>query len=370
MEMAGLGRDALRLIPCDEHGRMCLDRLAARVTADRSAGLRPFLVVGSAGTVDIGAIDDLVALGDFARQEALWFHVDGAFGAVGMLSPQLRPLLAGIERADSVAFDFHKWAQVPYDAGCIMVRDQARQVETFSNQAAYLRREQRGLAGGGVWPCDLGPDLSRGFRALKVWMTLLVYGADRIGAVAEHTCRLAALLAELVDQAPDLERLAPVALNIVCFRFVAPVADLDTLNAELIADLQIEGIAAPSTTRIDGVLAIRAAIVNHRTTASDMRLFVRAVVRVGVARLAGLIRPSEVARMAGAHGVVEAVRLAESLSLVRTAQLADPASLAEAAQLAEPANLSGVAHAPEPMSARGIGLAHAGKAHVALADHR
>ncbi len=294
MEMAGLGRDALRLIPCDERGSMRLDRLADRVKADREAGLRPFLVAGTAGTVDIGAIDDLDALADFARQAGLWFHVDGAYGAIGMLSPGLRPLLTGIERADSVAFDFHKWAQVPYDAGCIMVRDQARQIETFSNHAAYLRREQRGLAGGGVWPCDLGPDLSRGFRALKVWMTLLVYGGDRIGAVAEHTCRLAALLAALVDEAPDLERLAPVALNIVCFRFVAPLAELDTLNADLVADLQIEGVAAPSTTRIDGVLAIRAAIVNHRTTASDIRLFVRAVVWAGVARLQRLSEPANV----------------------------------------------------------------------------
>lgn len=287
MEIAGLGREALRLIPCDERGRMRLDKLAARVAADRAVGLRPFLVVGSAGTVDIGAIDDLDALADFARRSALWFHVDGAFGAIGMLAPALRPLLAGIERADSVAFDFHKWAQVPYDAGCIVVRDQARQIETFSNHAAYLRREQRGLAGGGVWPCDLGPDLSRGFRALKVWMTLLVYGADRIGAVAEQTCRLAALLAALVDEAPDLERLAPVTLNIVCFRFAAPMDDLDTLNADIVTDLQIAGVAAPSTTRIGGVLAIRAAIVNHRTTAADIRVFVRAVVRAGVARLAG-----------------------------------------------------------------------------------
>src|SRR4051812_19918175 len=147
------------------------------------------------------------------------------------LSPQLRPLLAGIERADSVAFDFHKWAQVPYDAGCIIVRDAAQHLATFSNDAVYLRRAQRGLAGGGVWPCDLGPDLSRGFRALSVWMTLSVYGADRIGAVVEYTCHLAALLATLVDATPALERLAEVTLNIVCFRYIAADGDLNQLNA-------------------------------------------------------------------------------------------------------------------------------------------
>ena len=285
MEMAGLGREALRMIPCDGQGRMRLDHLAARVADDRARGMRPFLLVGTAGTVDIGAIDDLTALADFAVSQDLWLHVDGAFGAIGMLAPGLRPLLAGIERADSVAFDFHKWAQVPYDAGCIMVRDASRQLDTFAAEAAYLRREQRGLAGGGIWPCDLGPDLSRGFRALKVWMTLSVYGADRIGAVAQQTCDLAALLAARVDREPMLERLAPVALNIVCFRFVAAEGDLDRLNADIVADLQESGIAAPSTTIVNGKLAIRAAIVNHRTDHTDIAILVDAILEAGRARV-------------------------------------------------------------------------------------
>ena len=221
MEMAGLGRDALRMIPCNELGRMRLDALAQSIAVDRANGDRPFLVVGTAGTVDIGAIDELEAIADFASDQSLWFHVDAAFGAIAALAPKLRPLLAGIERADSVAFDFHKWAQVPYDAGCILVRDPSRHLDAFGAEAAYLRREERGLAAGGVWPCDLGPDLSRGFRALKVWMTLSVYGADRIGAIAQQTCDLAAILASRVDREPALRRLAPVALNIVCFRYVA-----------------------------------------------------------------------------------------------------------------------------------------------------
>jgi aromatic-L-amino-acid/L-tryptophan decarboxylase len=284
MEMAGLGREALRMIACDEHGRMRLDVLADRVAEDRTQGMRPFLLVGTAGTVNIGAVDDLAGLADFAEDEGLWFHVDGAFGAIAALAPKLRPLLAGIERADSVAFDFHKWAQVPYDAGCIVVRDASRQLDTFAADAAYLRREQRGLAGGGVWPCDLGPDLSRGFRALKVWMTLSVYGADRIGAVAQQTCDLAATLAVRVDREPALERLAPVALNIVCFRYIAAAGDLDRLNAEIVADLQEAGIAAPSTTIVNGVLAIRAAIVNHRTNHADVAILVDAVLEMGRAR--------------------------------------------------------------------------------------
>jgi glutamate/tyrosine decarboxylase-like PLP-dependent enzyme len=285
MEMAGLGRDALRLVPCDAAGRIEVAALAAAVERDCHNGLMPFLVVGSAGTVDIGAIDDLTALARFCRAENLWFHADGAFGAIAMLAPGIRPKLAGIEQADSLAFDFHKWAQVPYDAGCILVRDAARQIDTFGADAAYLRRTQRGLAGGGVWPCDLGPDLSRGFRALKVWMTLKTYGADRIGAVVQKTCDLAQMLAARIDAEPSLERLAPVALNIVCFRFKAPQADADKLNAAIAADIQEAGIAAPSTTVVNGQLAIRAAIVNHRTEPEDIAALVDAVLRAGRSRV-------------------------------------------------------------------------------------
>ncbi len=276
MDMAGLGTDALRLVGCDADHRIDLAQLAAIVAADRAAGAQPFLVVGTAGTVDTGAIDDLTGLAQFCREQGLWFHVDGAFGALAALSPRLRPLLAGIEHADSLAVDFHKWAQAPYDAGCILVRDAAMQLATFAQTVAYLRREQRGLAGGDPWPCDLGPDLSRGFRALKVWMTLKAYGADRLGEVAAAACDIAQHLAARVRAEPALELLAPVALNIVCFR-VRCEGDADVLNREIVADLQEAGIAAPSTTTIDGKLAIRAAIVNHRTRAADVDAMVDAV---------------------------------------------------------------------------------------------
>jgi len=287
MDMAGLGSDALRLVPTDATGRIEPRALAEAMARDRRDGARPFLVVGTAGTVNTGAVDDLATLATFCRDEAVWFHVDAAFGALAALSPRLRPLLRGIERADSIAFDFHKWGQVPYDAGCILVRDPARQRNAFAQHAAYLRREARGLAGGQPWPCDLGPDLSRGFRALKVWMTLRVYGADRLGAMIEQCCAVARHLADRVDAAPGLERLAPVALNIVCFRFTDATGDLDRLNADIVADLQEAGIAAPSTTTIDGRLAIRAAIVNHRTTAADADALVDGVLAAARATLAG-----------------------------------------------------------------------------------
>ncbi|MCC7427470.1 MAG: cytochrome D ubiquinol oxidase subunit I [Alphaproteobacteria bacterium] len=287
MEMCGLGLDALHMVPTDAEGRMALPALAAAIAADRAEGRAPFLVVGTAGTVDIGAIDDLAAIAAIARREGIWFHADGAFGALAMLAPALRGKLAGIEQADSVAFDFHKWAQVPYDAGCILVRHAGAQAATFASEAAYLRRETRGLAAGTLWPCDLGPDLSRGFRALKVWLTLKAYGADRIGAVVQESCDLANRLAARVEAEPELERLAPVPLNIVCFRYRAPGLDgaaLDELNREIVADLHEMGLAAPSTTVLGGRLAIRAALVNHRITDADTNAMLDGVLARGRAR--------------------------------------------------------------------------------------
>jgi glutamate/tyrosine decarboxylase-like PLP-dependent enzyme len=230
--------------------------------------MTPFLVVGTAGSVDIGAFDDLAAIADIAAAEDLWFHVDGAFGALAALSPALAPKVAGMHRARSIAFDFHKWAQAPYDAGCILVRDQADQIATFASPAAYLTATSRGLAANAPWPADLGPDLSRGFRALKLWFTLQVFGA----------CAVAAHLAARVAAEPELELLAPVPLNIVCFRYRAgPAEALNALNAAIVADIQEAGLAAPSTTSIAGHLAIRAAFVNHRSQNADADALVDAV---------------------------------------------------------------------------------------------
>lgn len=279
LDMAGLGSGRLRRIAVDADHRIRLDALEAQIAADRAEGLSPFMLIGTAGAVDMGAIDDLDGLAGIAAREDLYFHVDGAFGALAMLAPSLAPRLAGIEKADSIAFDWHKWGQVPYDAGFILVRDAALQRATFAADAVYLRRAEAGLAGGDWWPCDYGPDLSRGFRALKTWFTLQTYGTAALGAVIERTCRLAAHLAALVAAEPELELLAPVPLNIVCFGYRG--ADADMLNAAIVERLQCEGLAAPSTTRIHGRTAIRAAIVNHRTDESDVEALVREVLRLG-----------------------------------------------------------------------------------------
>jgi len=279
MDISGIGSDALRLIPVDGHLRIDLNALQKAIDADRRAGLMPFLVVGTAGTVDTGAIDNLDALAGICQRERLWFHVDGAYGALAILAPDLAPRLKGIERADSLAFDFHKWGQVPYDAGFILVRDGVLHRKTFAASAAYLRKELRGLAAGAPWPCDYGPDLSRGFRALKTWFTFKVYGTAALGSIVSRTCALARYLESRIAETKELELLAPVQLNVVCFRYRAE--DAQRINPRIVIELQESGLVAPSTTIIDGRVAIRAAIVNHRTSAREVDLLVEKTVALG-----------------------------------------------------------------------------------------
>jgi aromatic-L-amino-acid/L-tryptophan decarboxylase len=294
LDIAGIGSDALRRIAVDGRYRIDLGALRAALDADRRAGMTPFLLVGTAGAVDTGAIDDLDALADFARAENLWFHVDGACGALAMLAPSLAPRLKGIERADSLAFDFHKWGQVPYDAGFVLVRDGVLHRQTFAASAPYLRREAEGLAAGPDWPCDFGPDLSRGFRALKTWFTLKVYGSEILGASIARTCELARYLEGRIAQTPELELAAPVELNIVCFRYRAEEAH--RVNARIAVQLQESGVAAPSTTILGGKLTIRAAIVNHRTRESDLDALVEQTVALGRSLIERAARSTPAAR--------------------------------------------------------------------------
>ncbi len=288
-EILGLGSKALRSVPVDADFRIDVDRLRAAITCDRQQGLKPFCVVATAGTVNTGAIDDLDVVADLCAEEGLWLHVDGAFGALAVMSDRLKPDLAGIERADSLAFDFHKWMHVPYDAGCVLVRRGDLHHAAFAMHAPYLAPQQRGLAGGEPWFCDFGPELSRGFRALKVWFALKEHGTRKLGQAIEENCRLAQELGARIGDHSDLELLAPVALNIVCFRYghagLAP-ADLDRLNSEIVADLQESGLAAPSTTRLGGRTAIRVNITNHRTRPADLAVLIDAIVAIGRRRVA------------------------------------------------------------------------------------
>ncbi len=279
MEMAGLGSDALRRVPTGADHRIDLGALRFLIARDRAAGIQPFLIIGTAGSVDIGAVDDLQALADISALEGTHFHVDGAFGALGVLSPEVAPRLAGMERADSLAFDWHKWGQVPYDAGYILVREARHLQDTFGSEAAYLQRAPRGLAAGEWWPCDHGPDLSRSFKALKVWFTLKTYGADALGGIVTRSCELARSLAQKIAVSPELELLATCPLNIVAFGWRH--GDTDAINAEIVMALHEEGRVAPSLTTIAGRKAIRAAFINHRSEDCDVDALLEGVLRLG-----------------------------------------------------------------------------------------
>lgn len=280
-ELLGLGRDSLRLIPADDQFRMDAGSLAQAIAADRATGRIPFVVAATAGTVNTGAIDDLPAIADLCEREGIWMHVDGAFGALAVLSPGLKPLVRGIERADSIAFDLHKWLHVPYDCGALVVRDRADQIATFGGRPDYLT-SGKALSAGSPWPADLGIDLSRSFRALKVWFTVKEHGFDRLGQAIARTCALAALFHKRIESCPPLEAMAPATLNIVALRRRFPgatVEEEDRLNADLVAHLQTSGIAAPSTCRIHGRLCIRVAIVNHRTSERDLDMLLDGILQ-------------------------------------------------------------------------------------------
>lgn len=296
LELLGVGRDWVRAVPVDAALRMDVGSLAAAIAADRAAGHHPFAVIATAGTVNTGALDPLSDIADLCADEKLWFHVDGAFGGLGVLSSAIKPRLAGIERADSIAFDFHKWLHVTYDAGCVLVRRGEAQLETFSQRPPYLAGSERGLAAGEPWFCEMGPELSRGFRALKVWFTLKEHGLDRLGAKIDDNCAQARYLADRIAGLDGFELMAPVSLNIACFRVahdsIGPEAT-DKLNSGIVVDLQERGIAAPSTTKLGGRTAIRVNITNHRTTFADIDILVDALREIAADRLFEALAPTQ-----------------------------------------------------------------------------
>ena len=279
-DLLGIGKEALRLIPCNENFEIELGALQDAIDEDRADGFTPFSVIGTAGAVNVGAIDDLDGLADICEKEALWFHVDGAFGAAAILSKTVGHRLKGLARVDSLAFDFHKWWQVNYEAGCVLIRDPYLHRQSYSNRPEYLRHDEDGLAGGDFWAVDYGPELSRSFRALKVWTHLKTHGIDAIAEVVERNISQAQYLKTRIEAEPKLQLLAPVALNIVCFRYDFRYEG-NAKNARIVVDLQESGLAAPSSTTIDDVTAIRVNLTNHRTRESDLDMFLDAVLEMG-----------------------------------------------------------------------------------------
>ena len=284
MEVLGLGRSSLRWVPCGGDQRIDVAELRRMLEADRRAGLEPICVVGNAGTVNTGATDDLRALAALCREERLWFHVDGAFGALARWSERLREIVAGVEEADSVAFDLHKWMYQPFTVACLLVRQDEHLRQSFEAPASYLAAADRGVSAGGLPFADRGLALTRPFRALKVWMSLKAHGVHAMARLFEQNVEQAAMLARRVGEEADLELAAPAPLNVVCFRF-SPAGlsaeRVDRLNRELMLRLQESGVAVPSGTTIDGRFTLRCAFVNHRTRAEDVDILVDAVLRIG-----------------------------------------------------------------------------------------
>jgi len=284
VEILGLGSQSLRLVKTREDFSVDINALAATILADRAEGLKPFCVIGNAGTINTGAIDDLDGLADLCQKEGLWLHVDGAFGALAALSPRLRELVKGMRRADSLAFDLHKWMYMPYEVGCTLVRSEPVHRGTFSLIPAYLARTKRGTSAGPTPFNEYGIELSRSFKALKVWMSLKEHGVDKYGRLIEQNVDQAQYVAKRVETSRELELLAPVPLNVVCFRFFSPELDepaLDRLNEELLLRLQERGAAVLNSTKLHGKYCLRAAITNHRTRREDLDLLIQEVIALG-----------------------------------------------------------------------------------------
>jgi len=284
VELLGLGNAAFRRIDAGPDYRIDMEALRRAVGDDRAAGALPCCVIATAATVNTGAIDDLTALADFCQAERVWFHVDGAFGALVRLSERLRHLVKGIERADSLAFDLHKWGYLPFECACVLVRNPELHRATFAAKATYLEEATRGVIAGGLPFADRGIDLTRGFKALKVWLSFKAHGVEAFARLIEQNVQQAQYLAELVQAHPDLELLAPVPLNVVCFRYAPKGLQADALNginAEILLRLQESGVAVPSSTMLQGRYAIRCANVNHRSRREDFEGLVAAVVSIG-----------------------------------------------------------------------------------------
>jgi aromatic-L-amino-acid decarboxylase len=295
-DILGLGREQVRLVPSDENFRIDVRALRALIDSDIGAGLRPFCVVASAGTVSTGAVDPLSEVARVARERSLWFHVDGAYGALAASVRSKRELFAGLDEADSISLDPHKWLYAPLDCGCLIFRDPASARAAFAGtEEGYIKVfEQQEDEAFAFW--DYGTELSRPFRALKVWAILSYYGARRVSASIEEDCALARYMSERIAASEDFELLAPVTLGICCFRYVAAgarreleeadeetrertKARLDELNSRIMQRIQRGGTAYLSNAFLRGRFALRASITNFRTTRRDIEMTLDAVRR-------------------------------------------------------------------------------------------
>src|SRR5216110_1419624 len=283
--LLGIGRENVQHVAVDEHFKMRMDDLVAKITADMEAGYVPFCVVGNAGTVDTGAVDPLGEIREVANRFELWMHVDGSYGAFAVLAKSAKKLFAGMEQADSIALDPHKWLYLPVDVGCVIYRNPEIARVTFAHEAEYTR--MFGEEADEAFVCwDYGPELSRRFRALKVWMLLKGVGLDSLSAAIESNLACARYLESMVRSSDDFEMAAPVELSIFCFRHVparlrnkSPKA-IDAFNERLLVALQRDGSSYLSNATLGDRFALRGCVLNYRTTLRDIEILLDDLRRV------------------------------------------------------------------------------------------
>ncbi len=281
VELLGLGTDGLRLVPVDQDRRMDVAALEQMIAADRAAGMEPVCVVATAGTVNTGMVDPIAAAAEVARSNGCWFHVDGAYGAVGAALPELAPRYRGIERADSVAMDPHKWLYVPYEAGATLVRDPATLRAMFALRPEYLALEQDWYLESPVWPADMGPQLTREFRALKAWAVMQAVGLERYRELWRNDIAVAREIARLARAEPRLEVVASSDLSCFCLRYVPRHGDSNAFNRRLLDRTHRDGRMFISGTVLEGKFALRGCVTNYRSGLEDARICVETILELG-----------------------------------------------------------------------------------------
>lgn len=284
-QFLGLGNRAIRAVPIDDSFQMDTRELRRMIAADIRNGYKPIAVIATAGTVNTGAVDDLETIADICRECDLWFHIDGAFGAFAQITENYSHLVRGLNLADSLGFDLHKWMYMPFELACVLIRDGEAHRDAFAMNASYIAETTRGVIAGGLPFAERGLELTRNFKALKLWMSLKAHGVETFARLIEQNIEQAKYLESLVLRTPELELLAPVSLNVVCFRFRADLTEekLNALNEELLLRLQESGVAVPSGTTINGRYALRVAIVNHRSKFEHFDQLVCSTVGMGAA---------------------------------------------------------------------------------------
>lgn len=283
IESLGLGNRSLRRIASLPDCTMNIEALKSAIAEDRAAGFNPACVIATAGTVNTGAIDNLPAISEICQKENMIFHVDGCIGALINIAPKNKNLVAGIEKADSIALDPHKWLHAPFEVGCLLVRDHDAHYNTFNLTPEYLEKTERGIASA-HWLHDYGLQTSRGFRVLKVWMALQQHGVQKFGRLIDQNIEQAKHLTDLIVAEPELELTNETTINIVCYRYNPGTMNDDELkavNTEIMLRLQEDGIAAVSDSTVHGQHCLRVAINNHRTVLTDLDLLVKETVSLG-----------------------------------------------------------------------------------------